>query len=1565
MKKFLTSKVLAAVCLIFIVFSSSLIIAQESCEVTLNHDEGYTSTISSVLDNGDDSFTITITVENDGCIGCKAINRYSIQAIPDTYSDVSIESLAGDFSFNVLDLGPNVRCFPYDGFGIVGINGIGNGNAGSFSVTYTLSGDLQDQIVQPRAPFSPMPLLFTAEDFQAVLECDLLPDPIAPYYPPLEGGKSFDIIGSELTSLFNTFIETGTYISDDIFQIVDANVIISIQAQPGQYFNALEIITLEEFGLINNIGNQANNLISGLYPISNLLLLNELPDLLISASPVYAPLSNAGLITSQGDSAMRSFRARDVFGLDGTGIKIGVLSDSYNTILDDPASDDVERGDLPGALNPDYPQPVEVLSDYPLGIRSDEGRAMLQIIHDVAPGANLAFRTGFLGPVDFAAGILALQEAGCDIIVDDITYINESFFRDGVVAQAVEAVSATGAAYFSAAGNFGTKSWEGDFSPTDAPGDLEGEAHNFDADEEGNDIYQNITVDSGDYTLVLQWDDGTPEFDNTASDFDIFLVNNEGEILFGFNRINTGGFPFEVLPFTVQEDNTFANFLIVRASGSAPTFLKYIVYRGDVLINEYATPNASTIVGQANAASAITVGAVDYLNTPEYGGSPIIETFSSWGGTPVNGNDRMKPDFSGPNRVNTSVDLGGDLPQDGDSFSNFVGTSAAAPHAAALAALILDAQQKFYGSESSLLPEDINNLLKFSALDMGAPGYDRASGSGFILADSALSQLANPAPFLTGLAYDSTLVPGVDSLELTIFGEYLKSGSVLYLNGSLVDVELTLEGNTEIVATIPPTENPFPTVQVFNQPKEGTNGLDGGLSNPIFFTSKETILVTIDDKVKPYGAGLPEFTASYSFVSDASNIPLDSTDLTQTEIERILSIELTTIANTLSNATFWGIEPSSADPLSPGSDTEATDTLDISLLERFDFVFIIGILTIEPLDLIITPRDKTFIYNDSISNLSFNYQFSTETESGLSISESDSLAITSALVSLHETTIPARSAIVRGTALVNDLGEPLLNAALLTNKGFFVTTQVRESRGTALVNGELIDPDIFFEAVSVQLGTETTARVSRGTALVNTFSLVRGTALVNTVDSTGAVVESTLLSDPSSLTNSTGFLNTTFVNEESNSETVTIMGDSDISILSGDSAGTVETIPTNLVTGTTVGSHFSLPGGLLTNNFNVKYGVGIVTILPDTLEIMLEEESLTQTYDGNPKSIDVTVMPDTIPFEITYNEGTELPVNAGNYEVTVSVLDTNFVGTVATTLLIEKVVASVSTGVFVIDEGEILPEFVAEFEGFINEDDESVVTSLTFEVVDYDGGAGVYEIIPIADAVNYVFEPLSGTLYVNPVGEGVQPIKVKFICFDLLEQPLEEGFNYVGTFGYRNLNNTAILIPKGEKNQLTGNSFDASNLPEEFLLGDHLFTIAFAGSAPLFSSPLCWTLTSNGESGPEDRIAAVTNVNCYDGAKANQGNGKGDKGELRDSGTASLFPNPTSGHVTISLDEDSAEIESVEIYDIMGRKHAFEIRAGSPYFMGLNISGLSEGVYIVRILKNDGSFETSNIVLKL
>ena len=95
---------------------------------------------------------------------------------------------------------------------------------------------------------------------------------------------------------------------------------------------------------------------------------------------------------------------------------------------------------------------------------------MLQVIHSVAPKAKLDFRTGFTSSGDFAQGILQLQQDGCNIIVDDVTYITEPFFQDGVVSRAVNQVASQGVSYFSAAGNDGNQrsknssTWEGDFT---------------------------------------------------------------------------------------------------------------------------------------------------------------------------------------------------------------------------------------------------------------------------------------------------------------------------------------------------------------------------------------------------------------------------------------------------------------------------------------------------------------------------------------------------------------------------------------------------------------------------------------------------------------------------------------------------------------------------------------------------------------------------------------------------------------------------------------------------------------------------------------------------------------------------------------------------------------------------------------------------------------------------------------------------------------------------------------------------------------------------------------------
>ena len=129
-----------------------------------------------------------------------------------------------------------------------------------------------------------------------------------------------------------------------------------------------------------------------------------------------------GKVTSEGDRALRSDVARKQFNLDGSGITIGVISDSFNAYQGEQA--DINSGDLPGRSNLNgYDRPVRVLKDQTdFRFVSDEGRAMLQIIHDVAPGARLLFHSSGETETEFAMAVKALERAGAYIIVDNVRF---------------------------------------------------------------------------------------------------------------------------------------------------------------------------------------------------------------------------------------------------------------------------------------------------------------------------------------------------------------------------------------------------------------------------------------------------------------------------------------------------------------------------------------------------------------------------------------------------------------------------------------------------------------------------------------------------------------------------------------------------------------------------------------------------------------------------------------------------------------------------------------------------------------------------------------------------------------------------------------------------------------------------------------------------------------------------------------------------------------------------------------------------------------------------------------
>jgi hypothetical protein len=476
--------------------------------------------------------------------------------------------------------------------------------------------------------------------------------------------------------------------------------------------------------------------------------------------------SSVGSVTSQGAEVVNADEARSRFNVDGTSITVGVLSDSFdrNLLTSVTAEDDVATGDLPGEGNPNgYTNPVTILDDSadnsfffsqlsrPL---TDEGRAMSQIISDIAPGADLLFRTAFNGGEDFAEGIDELVAAGADIIVDDIGYFDEPFFQDGVIAQAASRAAEAGVPYFSSSGNEARNSYESDFrlvedSNLDTSG-LEGYSfHDFNPNE-AVDIFQNFTLEPGaGINLSLQWDEPFASAGGkaTTNDLDVFVLDANNNVVSVGAESNVGSDAVELVSFDNTTEAAAEYKLLIGqdtlAGGEAPTQIKYIDFAGGITGAEYFT-NSPTTFGHPNAEGVSAVGASFYQTPTE------LEAFSSVGVVPIlfdeEGNRlpeseiRQTVDIVAPDGANTTFFLEGNDPEE-DGFPNFFGTSAASPHAAGVAALLLDAVP-------DATPQEVYGALEKTAIDLDNPftqgfdtDFDNATGFGLIQADLALEAL--------------------------------------------------------------------------------------------------------------------------------------------------------------------------------------------------------------------------------------------------------------------------------------------------------------------------------------------------------------------------------------------------------------------------------------------------------------------------------------------------------------------------------------------------------------------------------------------------------------------------------------------------------------------------------------------------------------------------------------------------------------------------------------------------------------------------------------------------------
>ena len=512
-------------------------------------------------------------------------------------------------------------------------------------------------------------------------------------------------------------------------------------AQMSQVFRIRQHIP----AMTNSIKHSGRELEAGLKTAShsNGMAQKQLPDF---------GVRRGGLTLSEGVATHGALTARNFYGVNGTGVKICVLSDGVDSLAALVAS-----GDLPAGIDVLVGQAGS----------GDEGAAMLEIIYDIAPGATLGFATALNTETQFATNILALQAAGCNIIVDDIIYLAESPFQDGIIAQAVNTVTAAGVLYFSSAGNEGNRlgltsgTWEGDFLSTGVadPAPLAGaDLHNF--GDGGNSIL--VEVGGGNPPLLI-WAESYDQVNGLAStDFDLYDMNSTLTTIFDASTDVQDGVGGDDFPIEFIGGGAFAGERLVvdrfaaGATSSVPMF-NLILFRGELAD---ALTTRGTTRGHSAAAAAFSVAATP--SGASFDGSTAagpfpglftaaneLEGFSADGPrriilspagaelTPGNrtstgGVVRQKPDITAADGVSTSA----------PGFATFYGTSAAAPHAAAIAGLMKQ-------SVPAATPAQIRNALVTSAIDIQTAGADAESGAGIIMAGPAIAALGGvPQAFI-------------------------------------------------------------------------------------------------------------------------------------------------------------------------------------------------------------------------------------------------------------------------------------------------------------------------------------------------------------------------------------------------------------------------------------------------------------------------------------------------------------------------------------------------------------------------------------------------------------------------------------------------------------------------------------------------------------------------------------------------------------------------------------------------------------------------------------------------
>jgi hypothetical protein len=518
----------------------------------------------------------------------------------------------------------------------------------------------------------------------------------------------------------------------------------------------------------------------------------QVPDYVVHSKPrshavaVQQSGSSSTAIDHNGVSIMRADQFVAQTGTDGAGVTVGVQSTgvaNLNVIQG--------RNELPAVqvLNPTGGSSAQA---------ADEGTVLLEEVHAVAPGASLAY----CGPgtfVEYTSCLGQLIGAGATILVDDVVFsAGELLSSNSSQVQAVEQILAQNpsVALFTAVGNYNGSYWEGQYTPVSlsslglqpltCPSNGATQTDNYITEFNGSPSQTLTVTESSTVPVTFAWADPPNQ---STSKFDVYWSGSDGGTDVGC--LSTASSTENQIVGNAQlEGTTYKVFIGTPDASTAGKFLK-LWFGGDGLTSISDPTAGSVVTPQAYAQGVISVGAVNGSNA--VGNS--IETFSSTGPISVlfpTVSKLQAPVLVAPDGIN--VDAAGTyfaayLFPDG----NFYGTSASAPNAAAVAALL-------HSDFPGLTVPQLVSTLQTGAAQLGASSPDGTYGYGRIDAMGALATL--PAPTITALP-DSTLAAGssTPAYPFTVSGTGNLHFSVTSSNAALIPASIGAAGSPGVTIT--------------------------------------------------------------------------------------------------------------------------------------------------------------------------------------------------------------------------------------------------------------------------------------------------------------------------------------------------------------------------------------------------------------------------------------------------------------------------------------------------------------------------------------------------------------------------------------------------------------------------------------------------------------------------------------------------------------------------------------------------------------------------------------------